>query len=53
MMNTAANNVQLCITSQSRKMNGLAFLYLNAYSVSVLPITSLRLVSADPGGASH
>ena len=26
MMNTVANNIQLCITSQSRKMNRLAFI---------------------------
>ena len=26
MMNTVANNIQLCITSQSRKMNSLAFM---------------------------
>ena len=26
MMNTVANNVQLCITSQSRKINSLAFI---------------------------
>ena len=28
MMNTVANNIQLCITSQSRKMNNLAFFIL-------------------------
>ena len=26
MMNAVANNIQLCITSQSRKMNSLAFI---------------------------
>ena len=46
-MNTVANNIQLCIASQSRKMNSLA---LNAYSVSALPITSLGQESANPGG---
>ena len=48
MMNTVANNIQLCITSQSRKINNLA-LNLKANSVSALRITSLRHESADPG----
>ena len=52
MMNTVANNIQLCITSQSRKLNSLAFILecLIANSVTALCITSLGHKSADPGG---
>ena len=49
MMNTVANNIQLRITSPSRKMNSLAFV-LECYSVSTLLIASLRQESADLEG---
>ena len=51
MMNTVANNIQLCIASQSRKMNSLAFI-LECLFCFCIAYTFIRQESADPEVAS-